>query len=67
EVSAPVLIGDSYHIFRLEDARQIREYNLDEDYGKIEQFAINYMEDQKLRELVKKWREEVHIEIRMKD
>lgn len=67
EVSAPVLIGDSYHIFRLEDARQIREYNLDEDYGKIEQFAINYMEDKKLRELVKKWREEVHIEIRMKD
>jgi peptidyl-prolyl cis-trans isomerase SurA len=51
----------------MDDMKQVRDYNLDEDYMKVEMFAINYMEDQKLREFVKKWREEVHIEIRMKE
>ena len=67
ENSEPVLIGDSYHIFRLEDSRQVREYTLEEDYMKVEQMAITYMENKKLEELVKKWREEVHIEIRLKE
>ena len=67
EISDPFLAGDGYHLIRLEDMKQVRDYNLEEDYMKVEMFAINYMEDEKLRELVKKWREEVHIEIRLKD
>ena len=65
EVSEPVEIDGSYHLFRLDDSRQIRELTLEEDYGKIEAMAANHLENEKLNALVKKWREEVHIEIRM--
>ncbi|MCK9182051.1 MAG: peptidylprolyl isomerase [Fibrobacteraceae bacterium] len=67
DVSSPVLINGAYNLLRLDDMRQVRDYNMEEDYMKIEELAINYMEDQKLKEFVKKWRTEVHIEIRMKD
>jgi peptidyl-prolyl cis-trans isomerase SurA len=67
EVSEPVLIDGAYHLFRLDDARQIRELTLDEDYGKIENLAANHLENEKLESLVKKWRQEVHVEVRMKD
>lgn len=65
EVSEPVLIDGAYHLFRLDDSRQTRDLNLEEDYAKIEQMAASHIENQKLEALVKKWREEVHIEIRM--
>jgi len=65
EVSEPVEIDGSYHLFRLDDSRQIRELTLEEDYGKIESMAANHLENEKLNALLKKWREEVHIEIRM--
>lgn len=65
EVSQPVEIDGSYHLFRLDDSRQIRELTLEEDYGKIEAMAANHLENEKLNALIKKWREEVHIEIRM--
>ncbi len=65
EISEPVLIDGAYHLFRLDDSRQIRELTMEEDYGKIEQLAANHLEDQKLEKLVKRWRTEVHVEIRM--
>ena len=65
EISEPVLIDGAYHLFRLDDSRQIRDLNLEEDYGKIEQMTAARLENQKLEALIKKWREEVHIEIRM--
>ncbi|WP_298767997.1 peptidylprolyl isomerase [uncultured Fibrobacter sp.] len=65
EISEPVLIDGAYHLFRLDDSRQTRDLNLEEDYAKIEQMAASRIENQKLETLVKKWREEVHIEIRM--
>jgi peptidyl-prolyl cis-trans isomerase SurA len=65
EVSEPVLIDGAYHLFRLDDSRQIRELNLEEDYGKIEAIASNYMEDKKLKALIKKWRQEVNVGIRL--
>ena len=67
EVSEPVLIDGAYHLFRLDDARQIRELTMEEDYGKIENLAANHLENEKLESLVKKWRQEVHVEVRMKD
>jgi len=67
EVSEPVLIDGAYHLFRLDDARQIRELTMEEDYGKIENLAANHMENEKLEALVKKWRQEVHVDIRMKE
>lgn len=65
EVSEPVLIDGAYHLFRLDDARQIRELTLEEDYGKIESMAATHLENEKLEAMVKKWRKEVHVEIRM--
>lgn len=65
EVSEPVLIDGAYHLFRLDDARQIRELTMEEDYGKIENLAATHLENEKLEKLVKKWRKEVHVEIRM--
>ena len=65
EVSEPVELDGSYHLFRLDDSRQVRELTLEEDYGKIEAMAANHLENEKLNALLKKWREEVHIEIRM--
>ena len=67
EVSEPVLIDGAYHLFRLDDARQIRELTMEEDYGKIESLAANHLENEKLEALVKKWRQEVHVEVRMKE
>ncbi len=65
ETSQPILIDGAYHIFRLEDERQTRELTLEDDYEKIRSFTANKMETEKLNELVKKWRKEVLIEIRM--
>ena len=65
EISEPVLIDGAYHLFRLDDSRQIRTLNLEEDYGKIESYAGAYMETEKLKNLLKKWRQEVHVDIRM--
>ena len=65
EVSEPVLIDGAYHLFRLDDSRQIRDLNLEEDYSTIERMTAAHLENLKLESLLKKWREEVHIEIRM--
>ena len=65
EVSEPVLIDGAYHLFRLDDSRQLRELTLEEDYGKIEAMAANHLENEKLKALVKKWRQEVHVDIRI--
>lgn len=65
EVSEPVLIDGAYHLFRLDDSRQIRELTLEEDYGKIESMAATHLENEKLEAMVKKWRKDVHVEIRL--
>lgn len=67
EISEPILIDNAYHLFRLDDERQERSLTLEEDYPKIEALAANQMESKKLETLVKKWRQEVHIEIRLKE
>lgn len=64
QVSEPVLIGNAYHIFRLDDERQMREFTLEDDYNRMEEMASTFMANQKLQGLVKKWRQEVHIDIR---
>lgn len=65
EVSEPVLIDRSYHLFRLADERQMREYNLDEDFTRIEEMCSTYMANKKLQTLVDRWKQEVLIDIRL--
>ena len=64
-ISAPVAIGDSYHIFRLDGRAPQRKLNLQEDFTAISQIARNYFLGQKLGGYVKKWRETVHVEDRL--
>jgi peptidyl-prolyl cis-trans isomerase SurA len=64
-VSGPVVIGDSYHIFRLDGQAPERKLSVDEDWADISQIARNYFLNQKLSGFVKKWRETVHIEDRL--
>ena len=65
EISEPVIIDGAYHLFRLDDSRQVRELTLEEDYGKIELMAATHLENEKLQKLIQKWRKEVLVEIRM--
>jgi fermentation-respiration switch protein FrsA (DUF1100 family) len=62
-----VIIDGAYHLFRLDDSRQVRELTLEEDYGKIEMMAATHLENEKLQKLIQKWRKEVLVEIRMMD
>ncbi|MBW8889671.1 MAG: peptidylprolyl isomerase [Fibrobacteres bacterium] len=64
-ISAPVAIGDSYHLFRLDGVAPERKMTLDEDWADISQYARNWYMGQKLSGFVKKWRETVHIENRL--
>jgi peptidyl-prolyl cis-trans isomerase SurA len=64
-ISAPVAIGDSYHIFRLDGVAPERKMTLEEDWGEISQYARNWYLGQKLSAFVKKWRGTVHIENRL--
>jgi peptidyl-prolyl cis-trans isomerase SurA len=64
-VSGAVVIGDSYHIFRLDGAAPERKMTVDEDWAEISQIARNYFMSQKLSGFIKKWRETVHIEDRL--
>lgn len=65
EISEPVQIDQAYHIFRLDDERQMREFNMDEDYPRIEDLAATYMANKKLQTFVDRWKQEVHIDIRL--
>ncbi len=64
-VSPPILIGDAYHIFRLDGQSPERRMTVEEDWTEISQIARNYFLSQKLSTFVKKWRETVHIENRL--
>lgn len=64
-ISAPIAIGDSYHLFRLDGVAPERRMTLEEDWTDISQYARNWYLSQKLSEFVKKWRETVHIENRL--
>jgi peptidyl-prolyl cis-trans isomerase SurA len=64
-VSSPIVVGDSYHIFRLDGLAPERKMTVDEDWSEISQFARNYFMSQKLSGFIKKWRETVHVEDRL--
>ncbi|HSQ41404.1 MAG TPA: peptidylprolyl isomerase, partial [Fibrobacteraceae bacterium] len=65
EISDPVKIDDSWHIFRLDDAMNARALTLEDDYGLIESYVANHIANQKLDTLVQRWRKEVYIEVRL--
>lgn len=64
-ISAPIGIGDSYHLFRLDGRAPERKLTLEEDFPAISQIARNWLLQKKLSGFVKKWRETVHVESRL--
>ena len=64
EVSDPVLIDDSWHLFRLSAQSELRELNLSDDWATVEEYALDRRTQEKMRTFVEKWRREVPIEIR---
>ncbi len=64
-IGGPLLLGDSWHLFRVDHKAAERKLSLEEDYAQVAAFAKEWLVTQKLGGLVKKWREHVHVENRL--
>jgi peptidyl-prolyl cis-trans isomerase SurA len=64
ELSEPVLINGSYHLFRLDKQLAERRLSLDEDWKQISLLAQNFIMNKRLNGLLKNWRKKVYIEDR---
>ncbi len=64
-VSDPVRIGDSWHVFRVDQAAEERHLNLEEDYAQIAQLAKEWVASKKLEGYLSQWRKTVPIENRL--
>jgi len=64
-VSPPLQEGNDYVIFRLNDRVDDRRYTLQDDYDMLAEKAKDIYAQKKLIELVKKWRANVFVDIRL--
>ena len=64
-VTPAILMGDSYHLFRVMRKVTERHLSLEEDYTLVSQYAKEMLINQKLAGLTQKWREHIAIENRM--
>lgn len=64
-VSAPILIGDSWHLFRVDKKSDLRRLTLEEDYPVITQYAREWLVGERLEGLIRTWREQMHVGIRL--
>lgn len=64
QISKPVKINDAWHLFYLIAQQDQRALTLEDNYAQVEQMAISIFSNRKLETFVKKWREEVYIDIR---
>ena len=64
DISKPVLIGDSYHIFKVEKRLSERQISLEEDWLQIENFTQTHLSNEKLKGYLAEWRKQTYIEIR---
>ena len=55
EVSAPMLLEDSWYLIRLVDAADLRPLNLEDDWSQIEQYARSLKMQRKMQEQTEKW------------
>ncbi|HEX2612407.1 MAG TPA: peptidylprolyl isomerase [Fibrobacteria bacterium] len=60
-VSSPVLVGDSWHLFRVDHKVSERRLSLEEDYSVISQLTRDWMIGDRLEALIKGWREQMHV------
>ncbi len=64
QTSAPVLIDDSWHVFRVQAREAVRVPNLADDWDEIEQYARSQRMQARMQSFVEKWRKEIHVDIR---
>jgi len=60
-VTNPVLIGDSWHIFRVDHKVAERKLSLEEDYAVINQYTREWLVGERLNALIKSWRDQMHV------
>ncbi len=64
-ISQPILIGDSWNLFRVDHRADERHVTLEEDWNQVAALAKNFDAGQKLSSYVKKWREGILVEDRL--
>lgn len=65
EISSLVQEGNALTVYRVDDKQQSRPLTLEEDWNEIAQIAERVLAQQKLRDLVRKWRQETFIEVNL--
>ena len=65
EITAPVRENNSFSIYRLNKRKDSRRLTLEDDWNEISAIAQRVLAQQKLLGLVKKWRQEIFIDIRL--
>lgn len=64
-ISQPVAGDAAYALFRLDNRNDDRKYTLEDDYALLADNARQRLAQKKLLDLVKKWRNEVYIDVRL--
>lgn len=65
QMSVPLRDGNEFELFRIEDRVQNRALTLSDDYDLLAAKTKEIMAQKKLFDLVKKWRRDVYIDIRL--
>ena len=65
QVSPPLRDGNDYILYRLDDRRQNRTLTLEDDFDLLAEKAKEITAQKKLLDLVKKWRHELYVDVRL--
>lgn len=65
QMSVPLRDGNEFSLFRIEDRVQNRALTLTDDYDLLAEKTREIMAQKKLFDLVKKWRRDVYVDIRL--
>jgi parvulin-like peptidyl-prolyl isomerase len=64
-MTAPIHEGNEISLYRLDDRMKNRALTMEDDYDLLSEKAREIMAQKKLLDLVKKWRHEIYIDIRL--
>lgn len=63
EISQPIKTQFGYHIVRVDERREPRDFNLKEDWDQIEDMALNFKAEQEFRKWVDALKKDLYIKI----
>jgi peptidyl-prolyl cis-trans isomerase SurA len=64
-ITAPLHSGNEISLYRVDDRMKNRALTLDDDYDLLSEKAREITAQKKLLDLVKKWRREIYVDIRL--